>query len=183
MSEPNQLWVVPSWGRLEHVDLTVFWWPPCQSAGVPSGVLAVSCAMEGSFNTHSVAYKSWMWKEDVCSAFSCHCLPKGIAMIFNFALKNPFLFNLAHLLPITVILSLTVCALTFPCRLIFLAGLAEDIQKYYILLSLQSARTDLNLGSDLTWGYEQKAAELRMLRSSRWIQLQGGISSYEKWDC
>lgn len=70
-------------------------------------------------------------------------------MMFNFALKIPFLFNLPHLLPIAVVLSLTVCALTFPCRLIFL-GLAEDIQKCYILLSLQSARTDLNLGSDLT---------------------------------
>lgn len=105
--------------------------------------------MEGSFNAHSVAYMSWMWKEDVCSPFSCHCLPKVIAMMFNFALKIPFLFNLPHLLPIAVVLSLTVCALTFPYRLIFL-GLAEDIQKCYILLSLQSARTDLNLGSDLT---------------------------------
>ena len=113
-------------------------------------MLAVPCAMEGSFNAYNIAYMSWMWKEDVCSAFSCHCLPKGTAMIFNFALKIPFLFNLPHLLPIAVILSLTVCALTSPCRLIFLAGLAEDTQKYYILLSLQSARTDLNLGSGLT---------------------------------
>jgi len=71
--------VIPGWSRLAITGLNLL----C-SADLPISQMVsfvehvVPCAVKGSYNANGIDNMCWTCKEDVSSAFSCDCIPKGL---------------------------------------------------------------------------------------------------------